>query len=105
LKPGVQVARRPFLNQQVYKPNQFGNSQHQAPPVNQGQWTSSTSQNRFSGQQNQNGKQFYTSNQEQIVGGKSFVWKIVGFTDCSSSCAGGKNSWISESNFSASFSM
>ena len=114
--PGTQPAERPFLNQQVYKPNQFGKSQlphYQGQPRNSFDtsertfprvpWGSRTGNNQFGGQvppknqdprwQNQNSKkQFYTSGQEQ--GGEAYVWKVVGFTPCSASCAGGKQ-WLS----------
>ncbi|CAB3995822.1 A disintegrin and metallo ase with thrombospondin motifs 6-like isoform X1, partial [Paramuricea clavata] len=116
-KPAVQFARRPFLNQQVYKRNQFGKSQsapyHPGNRFDDSKRTgyrrpnsgSSTVGNRFGGQvrpetqgrtwQNPNAKkQFYTSNQERTSGVDGYIWKMVGFTPCSSSCAGGIQSGI-----------
>ena len=39
---------------------------------------------------NRDVKTFYTSNQERNRGREGYIWKIVGFTPCSSPCAGGK---------------
>ena len=112
--PGTQPAKRPFLNQQVYKPNQFRNSQlartqHQEQARGRFDnskrtfpWASRTGPSRFGRPvvpENQgprwqgpnSKKQFYTSGQEQDGG--AYVWRIVGLTQCSASCAGGKQ-WL-----------
>ncbi|XP_028398930.1 thrombospondin type-1 domain-containing protein 4-like isoform X2 [Dendronephthya gigantea] len=84
-RSSTQLAERPILKQQVYKPKRTS-----VP------WRSANSENRGRTWQNQDAKkQFYTSGQEQNDGvQRGYTWKMFGFTACSSSCAGGIQSRI-----------
>lgn len=106
-----QPAARPVLNQQVFKPNRFTGhatgqvgyraenrfdksdavSYQREPWGHRGFRTGITRNQRPRWQNTDSKKQFYASSQAKDGVAHKYLWKIVAFTPCSSSCAGGRD--------------
>ncbi|XP_046854473.1 A disintegrin and metalloproteinase with thrombospondin motifs 16-like isoform X3 [Xenia sp. Carnegie-2017] len=109
-----QPAARPVLKQQVFKPNRFTGhatgqvgyraenrfdksdavSYQREPWGHRGFRTGITRNQRPRWQNTDSKKQFYASSQAKDGVSHKYLWKIVAFTPCSSSCAGGVQSGI-----------